>query len=110
AQMPPSLLGSILEAVKDRRESVKRSDSDNWSIGEGRRNGTLYRIGCGMRGRGEELEAILDELFRVNRNRCRPPLSEGEVEQTAKNACKHRKGSDDPSAIGQAGSMTDLWM
>lgn len=109
ASIPPSLLGAILEAVKDRREPTL-SAASNWSIGEGRRNGTLYRIGCGMRGRGEELEAILDELIRVNRTRCRPLLSEQEVEQTAKNACKHPKGSDDPSAIGQAGSMTDLWM
>jgi hypothetical protein len=50
-------------------------------IPNGQRNETLFKIAAAMHGRGESDNAILEELLRVNEERCAPPLARIEVQQ-----------------------------
>lgn len=58
-------------------------------IGEGGRNDTLFRIGCGFRHKGMEADEIRAELLRVNAGRCQPPLGQDEVERIAQSAAAY---------------------
>jgi putative DNA primase/helicase len=60
-------------------------------IPEGRRNETLFRIGCAMRGRGAKEEEIL-AVIRVENRRCEPPLWEAELIGIARSAARYRPG------------------
>ena len=57
-------------------------------IPEGRRNETLFRIGCAMRGRGMDEDEILAAIRVVNRN-CVPPLEEGELRTIARSVGRY---------------------
>jgi DNA polymerase I len=48
---------------------------------EGKRNDTLFKIGCSLRGQGAEKQQLLDELRSKNNERCKPPLSDSEIDQ-----------------------------
>lgn len=49
-------------------------------IPEGSRDNTLFRYGCYLRGVcGKDMEFIRDELFRVNAEKCDPPLPDEQV-------------------------------
>ncbi len=64
-------------------------------IPKGSRNDTLHRIAAAMRGRGETPDGILDELRRVNAERCRPPLADSELRQIARSAERYAAGEPD---------------
>jgi len=70
----------------------------NGAIPKGGRNDTLHRIAAAMRGRGEPPEAILAELRRVNAERCRPPLADGELQQIARSAERYAAGEPPPAS------------
>jgi hypothetical protein len=59
---------------------------------KGKRNDTLYRHACRLRQQGLDKAAILAELKKVNAERCRPPLSDKELETIAGSAAKHEAG------------------
>jgi hypothetical protein len=58
------------------------------AIPEGRRNETLFRIGCAVRARGGEVEEILAAIGVINR-RCLPPLDELELRAIALSSSKY---------------------
>jgi DNA-binding MarR family transcriptional regulator len=68
-------------------------------ISEGARNWTLYRYGCSLRAHGWDHTHILDELRRVNEQRCvnehgrNVPLSDDEVRKIARSAARHAPGN-----------------
>ena len=64
-------------------------------IAEGERNETLHQYACSLRGKGSgrELPEIAEAVLAVNRNRCKPPLDEGEVQKLVESACRHEKGN-----------------
>jgi hypothetical protein len=57
-------------------------------IPEGRRNQTLFRIGCAVRARGGGVEEILAAMEIINR-RCLPPLDERELRAIALSASRY---------------------
>jgi uncharacterized protein YdaU (DUF1376 family) len=73
--------------------SVMPDGSDD-VIPEGTRNDTLFKIGCGLRGRGREYQTILEELTEMNEEHCEPPLAVEEVEAIAMSAAEYPKGSE----------------
>lgn len=81
----PAWLDALLSAKK---QPDKRADSPQmgggcgeWGIiEEGRRNSELFRLGCTLRGRGGEMRHVARKLREANATRCKPPLSEEEVE------------------------------
>ena len=66
-------------------------------IPEGHRNGTLARLAGGMRRNGMSREEILGALLVTNRNRCRPPLPDAEVESIAASVARY-----EPDAVSVA--------
>lgn len=60
-------------------------------IPNGHRNDGLFKIAAAMRGRGQTEQAILDELLRVNEERCAPPLSQLEVLQIRDSVTRYQQ-------------------
>ena len=56
-------------------------DQSYGAILEGRRNDTLFKHACALRGQGAESEQIKEHLMELNENKCLPPLDAKEVEQ-----------------------------
>ena len=77
------------EEVRTRERQGGGSAANGGLIPAGRRNETLFRIGCGMRVRGSTRDAILAAMVIVNR-RCLPPLDEGELRSIALSASKYQ--------------------
>ena len=61
-------------------------------IGEGSRNGTLYKAACSLQAKGWSDKAILEAVRQQNSDACDPPLPDKEVETIVKSALKHEKG------------------
>jgi RecA-family ATPase len=82
--MPDWLLHLILDDRKNTKGvtagTVREPITAGECITEGRRNDTLFRLGCSFRDKGLDEPEILDALLAVNRHRCDPPLPESEVE------------------------------
>lgn len=70
-------------------------------ISEGGRNDTIFRLASMMRGAGMEPGEILASLRVVNRDRCKPPLDDAEIERIAQSASRY-----DPNAVIE--DCTDL--
>jgi len=62
---------------------------DPTAIIEGSRNKTLFSIGTSMRATGANREAIFRKLHEYNRDRCRPMLSDHEVDTIADHAARY---------------------
>jgi hypothetical protein len=57
------------------------------------RNRTLFDYGCSLRAHGWDHAAILAELWRVNAERCIPPMSDYEVRKIARSAARYQPGN-----------------
>jgi hypothetical protein len=57
-------------------------------VPEGQRRNELFRIGCGMRGDGWDVNFIARELAIRNEYICDPPLPPGEVAYLAADICR----------------------
>jgi P4 family phage/plasmid primase-like protien len=64
------------------------------TAGEGTRNDVLFREACRLRRLGFEQTEILAAIREVNRRRCRPPLSEGEVMEISRGAARYKPAED----------------
>jgi hypothetical protein len=95
---PPA---GLLEAIRRKPEPrsgapggrAALSDAGDGPIPDGRRDDTLFHIGCKLRGEGHDEPAILDALDRVNRARCTPPLPDDQVRIKARQAARYPKGN-----------------
>ena len=70
----------------------KNSCHSKHTIQKGRRNDTLFRIGCSYRARGAPRDEIGKTLRLVNMLRCSPPVSDTEVASCVRSACRYPKG------------------
>ena len=59
------------------------------AIPDGQRNDKLFRVGCSLRGRGMDLQGIVNILSVANRVLCQPPTSDNEVEKLAASAVRY---------------------
>ena len=59
------------------------------SVGKGARNDTLFRYLCSERGKGANDDTLLELAHAWNEQNCHPPLSEREVESTARSASRY---------------------
>jgi putative DNA primase/helicase len=89
---PPAWLVDLARTSTSSTSTGKRFELP-MEIPKGTRDDTLFKYGCHLRTRGWEHGAILAELRRVNRERCRPtPISDREVRQKARSAAKYPAG------------------
>jgi putative DNA primase/helicase len=102
ASLPTAWRQFIQNDHQQRNEPVDRHAA---RISEGFRNAELTRIAGQLR-RGGLLEAELrDVLCRRNKELCRPPLDDGEVDQIARSVCRYPVGAeprDEGQKIAQA--------
>ena len=68
-------------------------------IPEGQRNETLFKLASAMRRRGCSLRVITDALLAENAQRCKPPLSAGEVRAIAQNVVGRYQPENDRNGI-----------
>jgi len=87
APMPDWLLALCRETKA--REVVDAGEP----IPKGKRNDTLFRVGCSFRARGCTEEVILAALREMNARQCYPPLAESEVEMIATSCAKYAPGN-----------------
>jgi len=72
-------------------------------IPEGRRNDSLFRIGCKLREYGMSEQEILPSLQGVNKTRCSPPLSEPELHLIVKGISqRYQKGDNLQKTVDRA--------
>ena len=72
---------------------------------KGTRNVTLFKLGCGMRGGGFVESAIRAALHAQNKECCKPPLSESEVDGIADSVAKYKAGK----GLGSISVPEELW-
>jgi hypothetical protein len=87
---PPAWLIAQLDAIAARRESSPASgDAAENVIPDGQRNNTLARLAGAMRRVGMSQAELLAALRQTNRDRCRPPLADDEVERIAASVARY---------------------
>jgi len=84
AELPEAWANYLAEAAK----SEVKPGGEN-PIPEGQRNSTLARLAGTMRRAGMSEPAILAALLETNRERCNPPLGEGEVRAVAASIARY---------------------
>lgn len=75
---------------------------------KGERNERMFKFAAWMRGEGFSFEEMKSTLAARNRERCRPPLSDSEVEQIARSSSKYElkaDGSKDVWNLSHAGDV-----
>ena len=77
-----------------------RVASSGEPIPEGQRNETLFKIACGLRGKGLKYGQIFLLLQNENTRRCNPPLADSELEGIAARAAGY------PSGAGNGETLT----
>lgn len=78
------------------------------TIGKGERNDTIFKLACSMQSKGEQDEMIYAYCIATNNVKCKPPLSNGEVEKIVEQALRYQKGEGSrriPGNVGQVSTM-----
>lgn len=90
ADLPEWLHQLLLKATDTQREGGTVELPEQ--ITEGGRNDTLFRAACSFRAKGLTERELFAAVDAVNRERCRPPLSETEVKTICASAAKYERG------------------
>lgn len=115
APLPDWLHRLLTSDTEERGDTPTRTGA---VIPEGRRNNSLFKLGCSMRGRGASHEAIEAALLAENQRRCQPPLCEQEVLNIARSSSGYEpdeaasqpieRSSDTPLPIYRDDEIEDL--
>lgn len=101
ADLPPC----VLELMADKRPELAPPTED--VIPEGRRNETLASLAGTMRRRGMSSQEISAALKTINANRCRPPLTDEEVETISASIARYTPESSAPKTHEKETSEQD---
>ena len=109
----PSWIPALLKENPAREETDSKKDGSSSILPEGKipqgtRDSTLYRYGCFLRGvRGYDMKQIRDELFRINDEKCDPPLSDNQVEKLIRQVDRFERkgGAEDDFRDSQPGGL-----
>jgi putative DNA primase/helicase len=88
----PEMPHWIVDAA-NKKASGSRASLDSLDLTEGSRNKELFRYGCRLRSEGFEHVEIEAALRSINTQRCKPPLSDKEIETLSKSASKYKPGT-----------------
>lgn len=86
--LPGGILSRLGREFGEKDQPKPRGRADYQGIMEGGRNRALYEIGCALRRKGLDREAIDAALQIHNTNECRPPMDPSEVSTVAGNAAE----------------------
>ena len=109
----PSWIPALLKANPAREETDSKKDGSSSILPEGKipqgtRDSTLYRYGCYLRGVcGKDMEQIREELFRVNNEKCDPPMSDEQVRKLIHQVDKFERkgGAEDDFQDSEPGGL-----
>jgi len=87
AEMPEWLI-NFAQAKKAKKASIPVEVE----ITQGNRNDNLFALGCSLRAKGMEIDEIRPALEMVNKNRCKPPVAQNELERVLKSIENYPKG------------------
>lgn len=96
----------MIELLKENYPPATKEKTDNSDIVSGERNNYLTKIAGGMRRIGLSEDSMFSALVIHNREKCNPPLSEGEVFQIASSISRYEPQAEPqvskplPSAMG----------
>ena len=92
----------LIEWVKGQKLEQKKvvAQDETDIIPDGKRNDTLARIAGKLRNAGLDREGIEAHLFKVNAERCVPPMTDDEVRTVAGSIARYPPGKDDTVLIG----------
>ena len=122
ADLPMAELPSWIPERLHRKEQVKKAEEKTEKPGfrlpdgmipEGSRDNTLFRYGCYLRGVcGKDMEFIREELFRVNAEKCDPPLPDEQVRKKIHQVDRYERkggaeGDFEPSRLICAADVPD---
>jgi hypothetical protein len=81
-------------------------------IPQGRRNHTLFRIGCSLRAHGVSAAAILGALQAINAAQCQPPLADADLVRLAASCARYAPGTGQrvPSTRALPQDFIDPWL
>jgi len=85
---PAELPSGVVERLKAAVAAPAVKPSAEVAIPKGKRNDTLFKLGCRLRETGLTPGAIESALLSENARRCRPPLPEQEVRSVAKSVAE----------------------
>lgn len=88
-----------LIAAANKKQAGKNAALSSLDLAEGSRNKELFRYGCRLRSEGFEHVEIEAALRSINNQRCKPPLSQKEIEQIASSAARYKPGAAAKVAI-----------
>jgi len=93
---PPDQKPSVVVDFQERR---KRTTGAAGAISEGERNERIFRIGCGIWGKGqaEDIADLHSQLLQVNTERCSPPLTDAEIAVIAGSINRYLRGLPVPA-------------
>jgi len=91
--LPPADMPEWLIKLMESSDKKKTTNAIEEEISEGKRNETLFSLGCSMRAKGLHIEEIGPALQKVNERRCKPPVAQDEVEAIIKSVEKYEPGS-----------------
>lgn len=77
-------------------------------IKRGERNDVLFKLACSMQARGEDDDVIHAYCIAVNSARCKPPMSDSEVDTVVKQALKYQKGEGIKHVPGNVGQVSTM--
>lgn len=96
----------MIELLKENYPPATKEKTDNSDIVSGERNNYLTKIAGGMRRMGLSEDSMFAALVIHNREKCNPPLSEGEVFQIASSISRYEPQAEPqvskplPNAMG----------
>lgn len=101
-----SLLWRLTGAERLQGDGSRKAASTD-VIPQGERNDTLFRKARELHASGCSQAAVLSSTREANQ-RCQPPLSDSEVEEIAKSACRYSGPSGDGLPLGTTGLRVQL--
>jgi len=99
AEFPPYTVEQVRAALDLGADGPSIAAAEESSIGEGGRNDSLTRVAGRLRRSGLSGTELANELHRTNRERCRPPLPEGEVERIAASVARYPVPASTPTGL-----------
>lgn len=102
---PAIISGWLLELIKGKATTVKPTYEVPEAVIEGGRNQEMFRMACSFRGKGLTVEEITAAVMKINETRCKPPLTEKEIQTICMSVGRYERGPSQQEAKGPKESV-----
>ena len=102
---PAAIPDWLLELIKGKAMTAKPTYEVPEAVIEGGRNQEMFRMACSFRGKGLTVEEITAAVMKINETRCKPPLTEKEIQTICMSAGRYVRGASQQEAKGPKESV-----